>query len=644
MLRERIIQLISTVIVIGAFMGAGVLLPRIIEKSDESALRYTDISIEGAPPIVALGTAIGALRGLVVDYLWLKVNAMKEKGLFYEVMSDADMITKLQPRFGEVWGFHGHNMAYNISVMTHTPEERWDWVNAGIDLVRNRGLRYNPNDLILHKELAWWLAHKVDGLSDDAHLHYKREFARDWHLIMGPPPYDYEDRVEWMRQVADAPETLEEAISATPKLEELIDKLKEDLFEFDMDKKFLMTLGEGFSIKTSPYAQLIGLDDRFKQNDPLYARFDEILTDPENAEALGVLLTYLRKKVLREEYNMDPQLMYEYTRDTGPLDWRHPQAHALYWSRKGSEFAQDRFQNEDDIYKILNNDRIQIQAMQALARTGLMTFDPYSNDNPGRLNDTRWITVLDRYFRSLYDEHYEVRGAGSDTFADMYKNFMTSAVRELYRAGEIEQAQQILDELDTLFGRGGLIPNNTYAKPLDVFVQETTLGEYEMQPEVARSDVFMALRRGFREGLLLGNEQVLQDALEFARDLTIYFKENQYNKFVNKFGEERMAALLGSLDRSVEDVFTVMMLDTSMPLIDRLRMYARAPDEQKQLVYDNVSPVIEKEFELSPLVQAITFEQAMPEPPGMEAVRARRAREAQEREAQKTERAEVERN
>src|SRR5690606_41495846 len=68
-----------------------------------------------------LGTMIGAVRGLVVDYLWIKVNLMKEKGLFFEVMADADLITKLQPRFGAVWAFHGHNMAYNRSE-EHTSE------------------------------------------------------------------------------------------------------------------------------------------------------------------------------------------------------------------------------------------------------------------------------------------------------------------------------------------------------------------------------------------------------------------------------------------------------------------------------------------------------------------------------------------
>ena len=130
-------------------------------------LRYTDEAEEGAPPMVVLGTALGALRGLLVDYLWIKVTLQKEKGLLYEVMSDANLITALQPRFPEVWSFHGHNMAYNISVMTNTPEERWAWVNAGISLVRDKGVRYNPNSLMLCKELAFWFSHKIDGVADE---------------------------------------------------------------------------------------------------------------------------------------------------------------------------------------------------------------------------------------------------------------------------------------------------------------------------------------------------------------------------------------------------------------------------------------------------------------------------------------------
>ena len=119
---------LGLVLAVLSFVGAGALLPDLEQRTEDAGLRYTDSVVEGAPPWVAVGTAIGALRGLVVDVLWIKVNLMKEEGDYFEVMALSDLITKLQPRFAAVWAYHGHNMAYNISVATHTLEERWDWV------------------------------------------------------------------------------------------------------------------------------------------------------------------------------------------------------------------------------------------------------------------------------------------------------------------------------------------------------------------------------------------------------------------------------------------------------------------------------------------------------------------------------------
>lgn len=626
-MRDKIIQLSFLVVLIGSLAGAGALLRPIIEDADEARLRYTDVSIEGAPPIVALGTAIGALRGLVVDYLWIKVNMMKEKGLFYEVMSDADLITKLQPRFGQVWSFQGHNMAYNVSVMTDTPEERWSWVKAGIDLVRNSGIRHNPNDLQLHKELAFWFAHKIDGVSDDAHLHYKRQFSKEWHILLGAPPYETESRLAWIKAIADAPDTLAQLEKKNPAVRVLVDELTEalagfsDQNKFALDKDFLNNIGMWRASKTSTFAKALDLEVLFKRNDPIYQVMDDILGKPENRDAAVQLTIFLRKKVLIEDYNMDPQLMYEYTRDTGPLDWRHPQSHALYWARRGSEFGDSRYKEDDNLPKIMNNDRIFIQSMQALARTGTMNVDPFSEDNPGRLADNRWIDVLDGYFRELYDKHYDSRGAGGDTFAGFYENFMKSAVRLLYRAGELERAQEILDRLDTLFGRGGLIPNMEYSVALDMFVQEQTYGAYLDQPWAAYGDIQAALIRGYREGLLLGREEILEDAIKYARDLTLYFKESEEFDYVNKFGEARMNDLVADLDRSIADVFAFVLIDQEMPLVDRLTIYNRAPVEQKMVVYDVARDAVEAEFEASPLSRRIEFANIFPEPEGMDAYR-----------------------
>jgi hypothetical protein len=206
---------------------------------------------------------------------------------------------------------------------------------------------------------------------------------------------------------------------------------------------------------------------------------------------------------------------------------------------------------------------------------------------------------------------------------------MKQAVRELWRAGEYADAEEIYAYLDSLYGTGGTIPSVEYSVPIEKFVKDQATGEYEMQPEVARSDVYAALRRGFREGLLLGRPEVLEDAVKFAGDLTRFFKETEYNNYVSKFGDGRIRDLIGNLESSVRDIFRAVLLDRTLPLVDRLTIYNRAPEDQKRMAYDSVVDQMRDEFLASYLAQAFPFDQAFPEPSGMEAYRKAQAAAAE---------------
>lgn len=607
-MRDRVIQLIAVVVLVASALGAGTLLPRMLTEAGALGLRYTADPIEGAPPIIAIANAVGALRPLVADYLWIKLSNMKAKGQFYEASTLASWITKLQPRFPEVWGFHGHNLAYNISVLTNSPQERWSLVNRGIDLVRNQGLRYNPNDLGLNKELAFWFSHKVEGVSDDAHLHYKREFAREWQYLLGVPPADTAAREAWIQRIADAPDTFEQLVAKTPAVQTVVDRLTESLspfqrlFTFKLDKEFLMLYGRWLAIQESPYAKLLNVDTAQRARDPVYLALSDIFRDEALREPLDKLIAFLRKKVLRDDYNMDAAVMARFTKEVGPFDWRHPQSHAFYWAKLGSEVGGERYDNVDNIYKAMNNDRIWAQAIQGLAQNGLMSFDPLGNDNPTRLNDPRWIRASSKYFRQLYQHYYtRSRGAGVDTFAEGYENFMARTVRELWRAGEEEAASELMQELDSLFGTGGVRPNTKYQRPIEVFVRETTQGEYEFVPDTAATDAYMALRNGFIQAYLRNQPKKLQAARNFAAGVIEFFKNTHYFDFVNKFGEGRMKDLIADLDVTEERVFISLMQDTSMSLIDRLTMYNRAPEPVRRLAYDEVRDQLRSELEAGPV-------------------------------------------
>ncbi len=643
MQRDRIIQAGAVAVMLASFVGAGTLLPGILKESEERGLRYTDVTVDGAPPFVAIGTAIGAMRGLIVDYLWIKVNMMKQQGLYYEIMADADLITKLQPRFAPVWTFHGHNMAYNISVATNTPEERWEWVNAGIRLVRNEGLRANPNDLVLHKDLAFWHAHKLDGVSDDAHLYYKLEWARLWHSLLGEPPIDYQERVQWMKNIADAPETLRSAEAKTPGVLDLVDRLKNDFSQlgsgepFALDQGFLDRMSWWEAINEQSFvAKTLGAADELRErNDRLFLVLDDIVNDPAHAETWETLMAHVRKRVLKDEFNMDPQWMYEYTRGLGPIDWRHPQAHALYWARRGTQVAERRMR-EDDIYHLINNDRMQVQALQGLARSGRIHFDPFAQSIPGRFPEPRFIDTIDRMFDDLYTKYYDARGAGGETFIVFIKNFLSSSIREWYRQGEIEKAQALMDRLDTLFGRGGFPPNNQYNIPLDVFVANETRGEYERQPHLAPSDVSAALRYGYRVGVGQSRPEVYKEALRFAKEVTEFYKSHETINYTTKLGTGRMKDIIGQLEQSAEIAFLQLMVDPGIPMEERMTIWSSVDELEPQMrvrTFDKLSQTLQQQMGLHPLGRSITFAEAFPEPPGMQAWRQQLALQRQREKA-----------
>jgi hypothetical protein len=434
-----------------------------------------------------------------------------------------------------------------------------------------------------------------------------------------------------MKKVADAPETLAEAERRTPGVTALVDRLREELapyeqqLKFSLDSRFLKAYSEWEALKVqSKYARLFEFEQQMRASNPFFVSFDEIASDPAQQEAWDTLLAHVRKSVLLDEYNMDPQLMYRYTRDYGPIEWRHGQAHALYWVLTGSEQGEERVAvSEEDIYRVVNNDRMKLQAMQGLARWGSISFDPFSTDWVSRFPDPRWIAAIDRYWEELSGKHEHTRGPGVDLFKAFHENFLSSSVRELYRSGQFELAQHYLDRLNFLYGTNNPSePRLDYSQRLDDFVRKQLEGEIEMQPHIAPSEVAASLRSGF----LLGygarpDPETFRRAVEFANYVTEYFRGNNYNYFVTKMGSARLGDLIEQLERSVFTVLAQLMIDTTVPLDRRLLVWRQVPDEYKLPVYDDIYPHMKMQLEAHPLGRLLPIEEALAAPAGLEQYR-----------------------
>jgi hypothetical protein len=205
-----------------------------------------------APPVLVFTTvALGGFRGLIANALWVRAMDLQDQDKFFEKVQLADWITKLQPRFITVWTVQAWDMAYNISVKFSNHEDRWLWVQRGIEILRDEALRYNPDEPLLYRELAWLFQHKLGADMDDAHMLYKARWA------------------EQMDQVLDG----------------------------------------------TNYVALIRPE-----------------TEDERERA----------RILRDRYKLDPELMREVDETYGPLEWRLPEAHAVYWATLGFKKSRQR--------------------------------------------------------------------------------------------------------------------------------------------------------------------------------------------------------------------------------------------------------------------------------------------------------------
>ena len=207
--------------------------------------------LNNMPPILAFTTqALGGFRGLIANALWIRATDLQEQDRYFEMMQLADWITKLEPHYVGVWNVQSWNMVYNISIKFKDPADRWRFVKGGIELLRDEGLKFNPGEVMMYRELGWYFQHKMGQNMDDAHMYFKLTWAKEMNELFG---------------------------SGRPNFEALMNPKTED----------------------------------------------------EKQRALR----------LRDKYKMDPKVMKDIDVKYGPLEWRMPETHSIYWAWLGLQKA-----------------------------------------------------------------------------------------------------------------------------------------------------------------------------------------------------------------------------------------------------------------------------------------------------------------
>jgi len=332
--------------------------------------------LDNAPPVLAFTTvALGGFRGLIANALWVRAMDMQDNGKYFEMVQLADWITKLQPHLPAVWVVQAWNMAYNISIKFQDPRDRWLWVERGISLLRDDGLRWNPQETSIYRELAWFFQHKIGQNMDDAHLYYKQAWAEEMIAVLGNT-----NRVD----------------------------------------------------------------------------FDAFIK-PQTADQGA------RAKVLRETFKMDPVVMKAVDERYGPLDWRLPESHAIYWAWLGLERA-----NKEELITLR---RVIYQSMQlAFQRGRLMSakFGRVFSFGP----NLDIVEKVNRAYEDMMDQDPENR----EQITRGHRNFLRDAVYFLYANNRMAEAARWFAYLGEKYPKDHLLDGRLETLPGRISMEDYALG------------------------------------------------------------------------------------------------------------------------------------------------------------------------
>jgi len=465
-LRDKIICFGCIVLAVVLLIGAGMQLDSINRQREDMDLIIG--KPENIPPsLIFAAAATGAFRGLVVDILWMRADKLKEEGQFFDARQLAEWITTLQPRFASVWEFHAWNMAYNISVAIPAtqPDQRWLWVKNGYELLRDEAIdKYKLKNITLYRELGRIFQHKIGGVSDDAHKYYKLQLALAMEPLLGPADNQYFDAI------AEAPVSWQE-ITKDPNTNTalLIEALKSADKEFSDDDEFV-----------SNYLSLRQNSLRFK------AAAGEAIDRFRGTEALEKFDIFAKAWQLRNVWKLDPVLMRDLNETYGPidfsdpnssdpnkpskhlpLDWRHPDSHAIYWAVKGLQIAAKEDDREIEMNEV-NTDRIVGHSLQDLFRNGKIFIYELSYQAPSQDSSQQAqaliykevflrpdLRMFEPYNKSVLAILKKYKDAGDkgryQSLQNGHRNMLKNAVLSFYQSGHKPQAQQIYNQLRKLY-------------------------------------------------------------------------------------------------------------------------------------------------------------------------------------------------
>jgi hypothetical protein len=245
---------------------------------------------------------------------------------------------------------------------------------------------------------------------------------------------------------------------------------------------------------------------------------------------------------LLKVWKLDPVLMRDLNDNYGPidfsdpnkhlpLDWRHPDSHAIYWAVKGLQVTAQEESRQIGMTET-NTDRIAAHSLQNLFRNGKMfiydvPLEATSQESSQQREtqvfkevflrpDLRMFEPYNKSVLAILEKYNEDKGS-YESLQNGHRNMLKNAVLSFYQAGHIRRAQEIYNEMRRLY-------------PLDEF-------------KVAVVDDYVSKR--FRE-------ELQNIGLNDAKEMVVMMLRESYFRYAIRdddeaFGREKLATEVWNL-------------------------------------------------------------------------------------------------
>ena len=611
---DRLTTTVAALFLLACLAGSATLAGHVQRQRKDLNLVVATSDTESMPPHVAIVTAaLGTFRGLAVDLLWARAETLQFAGEFYEAQTLSQWITTLQPRFQKVWAFQAWNLAYNITAATQVPAERWSWVSRGVELLRSRGIPLNPRAANLYFELAWLYQNKIGRVGDKEHWYYKARLAAEMQEFLGDLTggKTTAEALERFAKISSAPDTLAELEAKTPAVRKALDLVA--THGAKPDEALVRMLGRVLMASGSLDAKIMG--KTALPPDTNRGLLEAIGADRETAAVLfDHVIPHLQKRILEDRYRMDTAEMLATMKRYGPLDWRHPDSHGVYWSDKGVEVSQSLARREDVNELMLVRSRLLM--IMELMRSGRVELDPATN-RVDLLPDPRFARIYETAIEEAFgliasEQGVSAAGFGPAVEADLfdtYEKFLNLATMLTYLYGDQAEAERYFMLLRELVTRRGYGDEPVYADTIENFVAIRFSSSVNVNLADLRQFLDAMLRRAMLEGLAKGDFKVFNRFLGVAH--SVYDRRYATSRPGEKLVLEDTKLL--EFPKLVQNSFETLLKDPSLPVLARARVWAWAPEKLRDSCYQELSETLRAQAEAA----GLDPDRAFPPPAGL---------------------------